>query len=188
MFARSIRAALCAAVLVSSRVDAQHDMSMHTAGALPAFPGQAAFTTLGEVVAILKADSATDWSRVNLDALREHLIDMDEVVMRATVSKRNVPGGIEARVTGTGRTVQAIRRMLTNHASMLDAEAQYHAAAVEIPSGILLTVTARDPADAKQVALIRGLGFAGLLTEGNHHPLHHLAIARGDVRPHASPP
>lgn len=188
MFARSLSAAFCLALVASSGVKAQHDMSMHSAGPLPAFPGQAAFTTLGEVVAILKADSTTDWSRVNLDALRDHLIDMDEVVMHATVSKRNVPGGIEARVTGNGRTVQAIRRMLTNHASMLDAEAQYHAAAVEISSGILLTVTAKDTADSKRVALIRGLGFAGLLTEGNHHPLHHLAIARGDVRPHAPSP
>jgi len=188
MFARSLCAACCFALIAVSRVDAQHDMSTHTAGPLPAFPGQAAFTTLGEVVAILEADSTTDWSKVNLDALREHLIDMDEVVMHAAVARRNVPGGIEARVTGNARTLQAIRRMLTNHASMLDAQARYRAVAVEVPSGILLTVTARDTADSKQVALIRGLGFAGLLTEGNHHPFHHLAIARGDVRPHASSP
>jgi hypothetical protein len=166
------------------RLAAQHDMMMHQAGVLPAFPGQAAFTTLGEVVAILKADSSTDWSKVNLDALREHLIDMDDVVMHASVTKQNVPGGLEMRVTGSGRTVQAIRRMLTNHAAMLDAGTQYHAVAVEIPNGVRLTVTAKDLADAAQVAVIRGLGFAGLLTEGDHHPRHHLAIARGEIRPH----
>jgi hypothetical protein len=184
----SLSAALCLVLVASLRLEAQHDMSMHSAGPLPAFPGQAAFTTLGEVVAILEADSTTDWSKVNLDALREHLIDMDDVVMHATVAKRNVPGGIEARVTGTGRTVQAIRRVLTNHAAMLDAESEYRASAVEIPSGIRLTVTAKDTADSRRAAMIRGLGFAGLLTEGNHHPRHHLAIARGDVRPHASSP
>src|SRR5262249_59069954 len=55
--------------------------------ALP-ISGQAAFSTIGEVVAILKADSSTDWSKVDLDALREHLIDMDDVVMHASVAKR----------------------------------------------------------------------------------------------------
>ena len=188
MFARSLCAAACLAFVAAPRVAAQHDMSMHGAGPLPAFPGQAAFTTLGQVVAILRADSSTDWSKVNLDALREHLIDMDAVVMRATVAKRNVPGGIEARVTGSGPTVQSIRRMLTNHAAMLDADSPYHARAVQIPNGILLTVTAREAGDAARVAVIRGLGFAGLLTEGDHHPRHHLAIARGDVRPHEASP
>jgi hypothetical protein len=155
------------------------------AGALPTFPGQAAFTTLGQVVAILKADSTTDWSKVDLDALREHLIDMDDVVMHASVTKRNVPGGFEARVTAAGRTVQAIRRMLTNHTAMLEMDSPYHAVAVEIPAGTQLTVTAKNPKDTAEVARIRGLGFAGILTEGDHHSRHHLAIARGDLRPHA---
>src|SRR5689334_5537672 len=92
------------AVAVAQHDMAQHDMSAH-AGALPTFPGQAACTPLGQVVAILKADSTTDWSKVNLDALREHLLDMDDVVMHASVTKRNVAGGFEARATGTGRTV-----------------------------------------------------------------------------------
>ncbi|MGH7617169.1 MAG: hypothetical protein ACREPM_08085 [Gemmatimonadaceae bacterium] len=185
MFTRSLAAAACAVTLAASTLSAQHDMSMHDmAGPLPAFPGQAAFATIAEVVAILKADSSTDWSKVDLDALREHLIDMDEVVMHASVAKKNVPGGIEARVTGTGRTVQAIRRMLTTHAAMLDQDAAYHAVATEIPNGIRFTVTAKDAGDAARVATIRGLGFAGLLTEGNHHPRHHLAIARGEAHAH----
>jgi hypothetical protein len=188
MFARSLRAAVWLALVVAPRLAAQHDMSMHGTGPVPASAGQAAFATLSEVVALLKADSSTDWSKVNLDALREHLIDMDDVVMHAIVAKRNVPGGIEARVTGTGKTVQAIRRMLTNHAAALDAESSYHAVAIEIPSGIRLMVTAKNVGDSTQVAIIRGLGFAGLLTEGNHHARHHLAIARGDVRPHAPSP
>jgi hypothetical protein len=38
---------------------------------------------------------------------------------------------------------------------------------------------AKDPADSATVARIRGLGFAGLLTQGAHHQAHHLAMARG---------
>jgi hypothetical protein len=181
---RMLAAAACLAGFAMNPVGAQHDMAAHHSGPLPSFPGQAAFTTIGEVVAILKADSSTDWSKVNLDALREHLIDMDDVVMHASVAKKNVAGGFEARVTGTGRTVQAIRRMLTNHAAMLDMDSPYHAVAAEIPNGARLTVTAKNASDASQVAHIRGLGFAGILTEGDHHPRHHLAIARGDAQAH----
>jgi hypothetical protein len=43
------------------------------------------------------------------------------------------------------------------------------------------TVTARDPSNTKLVAMIRGEGFAGLLTEGDHHARHHMALARGDA-------
>jgi len=182
---RSLAVSACLVTLLGRPLSVQHEMRAHAPGGpLPAFPGQAAFTTIGQVAAILELDSTTDWSNVNLDALREHLIDMDEVLMRASVEKKDVPGGFEARVTGTGRTGQAIRRMLTNQAAMLDQDPRYRAVATEIANGIRLTVTAKNLEDAAQTARIRGLGFAGILTEGDHHPRHHLAIARGDAHPH----
>ena len=145
--------------------------------ALPTQPGQAAFGAISEIVRMLEADSTTDWSRVNIEALRQHLIDMDDVMMHAAVVQRSVPGGLEIEVTGTGRTVDAIKRMAMNHTRMLDQEGEYHAAANEIANGATITVTA---SDARTVARIRGLGFAGLMTEGDHHAPHHLAIARGE--------
>jgi hypothetical protein len=45
-------------------------------------------------------------------------------------------------------------------------------------------VTARDSSNVKLVAMIRGEGFAGLLTEGDHHARHHMALARGDAMAH----
>jgi hypothetical protein len=150
----------------------------------PTLPGQAAFGAIGEVVRMLKADPTTDWSRVNVEALRQHLIDMDEVTMHAVVAQRNVPGGLEMDVTGTGRTAEAIKRMAINHSRMLDQEGEYHATAQEIANGALITVTALQPSDARMVAQIRGLGFAGLMIEGDHHAMHHLALARGDADPH----
>jgi hypothetical protein len=74
--------------------------------------------------------------------------------------------------------------MLTQHASMLDTDPAYHATAASTPSGVMLTVTAKNASDQKTVTRIRGLGLAGLITEGNHHALHHLAIARGEAHPH----
>jgi hypothetical protein len=155
------------------------------AGQVPTLPGQAAFGAITEVVQILKADPKTDWSKVNIEALRQHLIDMDEVTMHSTVSQRNVPGGIQVDATGSGRGAEAIKRMLLSHTKMLDEGTEYHASATTIPGGARMTVTAKDASDPHLVAVIRGLGFAGLMTEGAHHALHHLAIARGESSPHA---
>jgi hypothetical protein len=164
---------------------AAHAAALATcASAAPTSSGQAAFGAMSEIVRMLKADPNTDWSRVNIEALRQHLIDMDDVTMHAVVAQRNVAGGIEVDVTGTGRTAAAIRRMAMNHSRMLDQGSEYRAAAREIPNGAQITFTAKNPSDAKTVAQIRGLGFAGLMTEGNHHAPHHLAIARGDAMPH----
>src|SRR4051794_21173706 len=49
----------------------------------PTLAGQEAFGTIQEIVRNLEADPKTDWSRVNIAALREHLIDMHEVTLRA---------------------------------------------------------------------------------------------------------
>jgi hypothetical protein len=57
-----------------------HHMMQHGPGqaaALPTQPGQSAFAAIQEIVAMLEADPKTDWSRVNIEALRQHLIDMD---------------------------------------------------------------------------------------------------------------
>lgn len=164
---------------------AAHHAALQACGRpLPTMAGQAAYAAISEVVRLLKADSSTDWSRVNIEALRQHLIDMDEVTLHATVVQHNVPGGIEIDATGTGRTAAAIKRMAVSHARMLDQGPDYHAAAAELPNGARITVTAKQSANARMVAQIRGLGFAGLLTEGDHHTAHHIALARGEPDPH----
>ena len=82
-------------------------------------PGQDAFGTIQEVVQILQADPATDWSKVNIASLRQHLIDMDEVTLRAKAAERVLDNGIEIVVTGEGRTLEAIKRMVPAHVSEL---------------------------------------------------------------------
>jgi len=151
---------------------------------LPTLPGQAAFGAISEVVRLLEADPRTDWSKVNIEALRQHLIDMNEVTMRAEATQRSVPGGFEADVTGGEKTMGAIRRMLGSHTKMLSQGTTYRATATEIPGGVRLTVVAANPRDTTLVTRIRGLGFAGIITEGDHHVRHHLAIAKGDPAAH----
>jgi hypothetical protein len=144
--------------------------------ALPVQPGQGAFAAIQEIVALLEADPATDWAKVDLAALRQHLVDMDDVTLRAVAVQRPVEGGIEVAVTGSGRTLEAIRRMVAAHARELDGMSGWRARTGPLPEGLLLTVTATD---SREVAHLRGLGFFGLMASGGHHQAHHLAMAKG---------
>ena len=184
-------AALALAVALPASLQAQHSAPDHAAhagqtaqsrpaaGALPTLPGQDAYGAIGEIVRLLEADPSTDWTKVNLEGLRQHLIDMNEVTLEAAVSQRPIPGGIEADVTGEGRTAAAIRRMVRSHSTALEGNQDYRASYAEIPGGARLTVTAERSGDEKLVAKIRGLGFIGLMTADSHHMRHHLAMARG---------
>jgi hypothetical protein len=161
---------------------AQHMRAMHgmTAG-VPAMPGQDAFGAIAEIVRLLDGDPATDWTKVDIERLRQHLIDMNEVVLRSAVKQTPVSGGLAMEITGAGRTEQAIRAMVVPHAIELDRLPSFAAKTENIPGGVRLTVLAKNPDEAKVVARIRGLGFAGLLTEGAHHQAHHLAMAKGEA-------
>lgn len=70
--------------------------------------GQSTFAAIAEAAAALSEDSTTDWSRVSLLALREHLVDMNEVLTRAVVAEEPIDGGVGIRVTGDGRTLEAL--------------------------------------------------------------------------------
>ncbi|HYR40030.1 MAG TPA: hypothetical protein VEW27_12785 [Methylomirabilota bacterium] len=147
----------------------------------PAMPGQDAFGAIQEIVRLLEADPNTDWSRVDLERLRQHLIDMNEVVLRAAVKPAQVPGGLAMDITGAGQTRAAIRAMVIPHAAELDKLPQWTVRAEPIAAGVRLTVIARDAADATTIVRIRGLSFAGLLAQGGHHGPHHLAMAKGEL-------
>src|SRR6185436_2471622 len=69
------------------------------AGSGPTSPGQDAFGAIAEIVQLLDSDPQTDWSRVDLERLRQHLIDMNEVVLRAEVKTSPLPGGLVMDVT-----------------------------------------------------------------------------------------
>ena len=59
------------------------------------------------MVTILDTDPNTDRSKVNIAALREHLIDMNEVTLHAAAGETR----LAVAVTGEGRTLVAIRRI-----------------------------------------------------------------------------
>jgi hypothetical protein len=151
-------------------------MMSHGAGqqtSVPTEAGQAAFAAIQEIVGKLQADPGTDWSKVDIDALRQHLIDMDEVTMRATASKTPIEGGLRIAVTGSDRTLTAIRRMVPDHAREIDGMNGWIVRATELPNGVELIVTSSDSTESQK---IRALGFMGIMTQGSHHQLHHFPL------------
>ena len=163
--------------------DRSHRHAMHHAepapSVTPAEPGQSAFAAIAEIVEVLRRDPRTDWSRVDIEALRRHLIDMDNVTLRSDVAVSAQPDGLAFDVTAPdAAVVQSIRRMVFAHAATMTGVDGMAMVADEIPGGARLVVT------GGRVEMVRGLGFIGLMTLGMHHQAHHLALARGDS-PHA---
>src|ERR1700682_4070333 len=132
----ALGAALVAgSVLAQSPQPMPHDVhhQHHPAGGGQIMPGQDAFGAMAEVVRILEADPTTDWSKVDMERLRQHLIDMNEVVLRASVKATQVPGGLSMDVTGEGRTARSIQAMVVPQAAQLGAMPAWSAKAEPIP-------------------------------------------------------
>jgi predicted RNA binding protein YcfA (HicA-like mRNA interferase family) len=172
-------AVLAASALVFAQDKSHMDHAQHMHGGdavVPTHPGQEAFGTIQEIVRILEDDPNTDWSKVNIATLREHLIDMDEVTLRARASQRALDNGVEITITGEGRTLAAIKRMVPAHTHELVALG-WNASTQELPNGVKLVVTSNDP---RQAVKLKALGFMGIMVQGAHHQPHHLMMAKGE--------
>jgi P2-related tail formation protein len=181
------RAILILALLLPAFASAQMMQGDHPGGTMmmapagqpaagvPTQPGQGAFAAIQEIVEILQADPTTDWSKVNIEALRQHLIDMDNVTLHADVKSEPFDGGMMFIISGADPIRGSIQRMVVAHAATMDGIGGWHFIAVTTDTGATLTVTT----PASEVQKLRGLGFIGVLTHGMHHQMHHLMIARG---------
>lgn len=181
-----LRAILVLGVLFPVTAHAQSGHGQHTGegsaasnasrpASTPIQSGQAAFGAIQEIIEILEADPATDWSRVDIEALRRHLIDMDLVTLRAEVRTEAAEGGMRFIVSGAGPVKDSIQRMVTAHSATMNGAGDWTFSATTTEDGAILTVVA-PPHD---IAKLRGLGFIGVMTRGMHHQHHHLMIARG---------
>ena len=151
-----------------------------SAAGTPTMPGQDAFGTIQEIVQILQADPTTDWSKVNIGVLRQHLIDMNDVTLNAVTAEHMLDKGIEIAVTGEGRTLEAIKRMVPTHVNEL-REIGWNANSDELPNGVKLTVMA---SEAQPLTKLKALGFMGIMVQGSHHQPHHLMMAKGQFAMH----
>jgi len=155
-----------------------HGALMKTQG--PTETGQSAFAVIAEIVVLLQADPHTDWKAVNIAALRAHLVDMDAVTLHAEVVVDEIEAGARFSVTSSDANVtDSIRRMLLAHGQVMPEGDRMVIESGEIAGGARMTVT------GSSAAMIRGLGFFGVMTLGAHHQAHHLALARGS-NPHGN--
>jgi len=152
--------------LVATPAFAQHSHSgnVHTMAG-PQESGQSGFAALTEIVTMLRDDPETDWSTVDIAALRRHLVDMDLLTRESKVDVIERPEGARFEIRGTQRVVEAIRAMVPAHAPFLAAETGWDVSTEELEDSVALIVDG----DAAQ---IQGLGFFGVMTIGAHHQEH----------------
>lgn len=180
MFRRFILAA-CFALIIqpADAQNADHSHQVHSdvpANALPLETGQSAFAALAEIVALLVTDPQTDWASVDIDALREHLLDMEQLTLETSVDTDLRDDGAAFTVTSEGRALVATQRMVRAHAPVLSQATGWQTSVENIDNGARLVVRT----DLSHVVpMIQALGFYGMMATGAHHQEHHLQIAQG---------
>ncbi len=159
-----------------SSMQAQQNMSQGTAMALPTEPGQGAFAALVEIVEMLRADPETDWSKVNINGLRQHLVDMDMLVTHADVKSERLPNGLKITASLKGQGGGAVSRMVPAHGPVLTAETGWNSDVQVLDDAVVWTVTSD-----QEFYIIQALDFFGLMAIGNHHQAHHYGMAKGEM-------
>ncbi|MFK7963383.1 MAG: hypothetical protein AB8C46_05385 [Burkholderiaceae bacterium] len=170
-------AALLAVAVLSGCAVGGHVMN----GPMPTEPGQGAFGALAEIVRTLEQDPDTDWRQVDIDGLRQHLVDMNALILNASVVSSVDGNAVVFQVSGAGTTRRAIKAMVPAHAAELRRSYQWDTITKETADGVALTLNAKD---SKQLEMFKGLGFFGVMATGSHHQMHHLHMATGQGHGH----
>jgi hypothetical protein len=178
-------------LLVSNaRIGAQTDHQQHQAhmammhGDVPLTQvGESAFAAIQEAIHALEADPDTDWTKVDMEGLRQHLIDMNHMTFDVDVLKKeNVDNGVAVEIKATSpAAAQTLQRVFSMHPTHLKMETGWTMDVQDQGSGQYRLVTTTPKPE--EVAKIRGLGYIGLMAYGSHHLPHHWMIVRG-TSPH----
>jgi len=155
-----------------------HQTASEAVQNLPTESGQSAFAAIHEIVEMLEADRKTDWSKVNVDALRQHLIDMNNMTLYARITYEPIVNGQHIHVSGKGEVRDSIQRMVMMHVAMAGDTTDWQMKAVRAPDGADVNVVAISPLGLKKM---KALGLIGMMAEGVHHARHHVMLARGSM-------
>ena len=138
-------------------------------------PGQSAVAAIAEIVAKLESNPDTNWNVVDIKGLREHLRDMNKVIIDAVTVAKEIDGGMQFTVTGGVDVKSSIRRMTLAHATFMNNVNGWEYKAKKIDGGAVVTVLV-PPQDQTK---IKALGFFGMIASSSHHQLHHWKMALG---------
>ena len=140
------------------------------------------FAVIQEAIALLEANSDTDWSVVNIEALRSHLVEMQDMTLNVTVEQQPINFGFMAVITPTtNRALESMIQVLSVHPSQMKIETDWNMTVTNNNGIFTITVTTDKLSDVDK---IRGLGYIGIMAYGNHHQPHHWAMASGE-NPHS---
>lgn len=150
--------------------------------AVPTEGGQGAFTAIAEIVEMLNNDPNTDWSKVDIDALRNHLVDMNELALYAQAAQSEADGVVKFIINGKPSALRAAKNMVPAHAVELNKMDGWQVGVTVEADRVIMLVTADNEAT---LAKIRALGFFGMMATGAHHQPHHWGMATGAMQGHA---
>jgi len=136
------------------------------------------FAVIQEVITLLEANPDTDWSMVNIESLRSHLVEMQDMTLNVNVEQEPIKLGFKAIIIPTtNRELQSMIRVLSAHPSQMKKETGWDMLVTNNNGIFTLTVTTNQLQDVNK---LRGLGYIGIMAYGNHHQPHHWAMASGD--------
>lgn len=154
-----------------------HGEHSHFGKLVPKEAGQSGFAAIAEIVQILSDDPDTDWSKVNINGLREHLVDMSALTLGAEVKIEVVDDQVRFIASGEDtKTIKALQNMVPAHSKELDKMPEWSALGTATELGAVLAI---EPVEKISLPKIQALGFFGLMTTGAHHQPHHLGMASG---------
>lgn len=144
---------------------------------LPIEGGQSAFAALIEITALLEADDQTDWASVDLDGLRSHLLDMDQLMLSTQAVTEVIDSStVRFTISGPKEAIPAIHRMVPAHARFIGQSRGWDIKPTLVDTGATVSISADSPT---LVTRLKGLGFYGFMSLDSHHQAHHLQIAMG---------
>ena len=154
-----------------------HSESGHSSANRPLEGGQSQFSALIEIVSLLENDKKTDWSSVDIDALRSHLLDMNHLMLNSSATTTASGNDqIQYTVTGNALSIPSIHRMAAAHSKFIEQSRGWSIASTLTENGAIIEITAADSTISNR---LKALGFYGFMSLDSHHQAHHLQIAMG---------
>jgi len=157
---------------------AGHSIANHGEGKLKE-GGQSTLAALIEVINVFEADDQTDWHAVDIDGLRSHLLDMNDLVINTNaVTEIADDNKIRFNVVANGGndSLGAIHRMVQAHSRFIEQSRGWKITPTVNDNGATVTIVINNDAD---LIRLKALGFYGFMSLDSHHQAHHYQIAMG---------
>jgi len=140
--------------------------------------GNDVFATIQEVIVRLNNNPDTDWAKVDIEALRQHLLDMNDMAVNVEVLKqKTLINGLRLAIQGTtARAEKTLVRVFKEHPIYLKRETGWNMKVERYGKQFIVTTTTEKP---EQVQKIIALNYIGLMAYGKHHQVHHWGMSTG---------